>query len=413
VKKASGRPVPRSFTAWAVVAALGVSATASAYPFMIRRDYVACSMCHADPSGGALLTAYGRATGELLLRSQYGAPADRDPGKLGNFMFGAFDLPENVLLGADVRGMYMNSGPVGGDSTSRAFPMQLDAIAQVSFWRIRGNGSIGYGQSNRTEPITLVHFDPNAQPAPGPQLVSRHNWLGIDLGEDKQWLLRAGRMNLPFGLRSIEHTQWVRSETRTDTNIAQQHGIALAYTSAGLRGEVMAIAGNLVLRPADYRELGYSGYVEYAPVTQFALGVSSLITHANLDVSTGAPMWRHAHGLFARWSPTRMLVLSTEQDLTLFSQPATVNLWGLASLLVVDFEPYQGLHLLATGEARSRGIGYYDTSFAGWGSLAWFFAPHADIRGDVIWSQIPDNISAPATVTNRSLTFLVQLHFFL
>jgi hypothetical protein len=405
------RFVRRTVTAWVAVFALGLSATAFGYPFMIRRDYTACSMCHADPSGGSLLTLYGRATGELLLRSQYGAAEDRDPGKIGNFMFGAFDLPENVLMSASARGMYMSSGPVGADSTSRIFPMQLDAVAQVTFWRIRGNGSIGYGQSSRTEPITLAHFDPNAQP--GPQLVSRHNWLGIDLGEDKEWLLRAGRMNLPFGLRSIEHTQWVRTETRTDTNIAQQDGISLAYSIPGLRGEVMAIAGNLVLKPADYRELGYSAFLEYAPSPQIAIGASSLITHANLDLATGAPMWRHAHGLFARYSPHRMLVLSTEQDLTLFSQPSTVNLWGLASLLVVDFEPYQGLHLLATGEARSRGLGYWDTSVAAWGSLAWFFAPHADVRADLIWNQVANTMAGPSTGSSQGLSFLVQLHFFL
>ncbi len=393
---------------WAVLAGVGASNPAGAYPFMIRRDYTACGQCHADPSGGSLLTAYGRATGELLLRSQYGAAEDRDPGTIGNFLFGAVPLPENVLLGAAARGMAMNTGPVGGESTTRAFPMQLDAIAQVALWKFRGNASLGYGQGAPTQAITLFHADPTA--ATGPQLVSRHNWLGVDLGEDKEWLVRFGRMNLPFGLRSLEHTQWIRSETRTDTNIAQEDGLAVAYSTPGLRGEAMAIVGNLVLNPPEYRELGYSAFVEYAPFPHLGLGVSSLITHADLDVATGAPMWRHAHGVFARYSPHRMLVVSTEQDLTLFSQPATVNLWGLASQLEVDFEPYQGVHLLATGELKTRGLGFYGAGVGAWGSLAWFFAPHVDIRADVIYRNVPET---PVTSASETVSVLAQFHAYL
>ncbi|MHB8872126.1 MAG: hypothetical protein ACYC8T_00420 [Myxococcaceae bacterium] len=369
----------RRRTAWAVLVAVSLSGTAGAYPFMIRRDYAACGGCHADPSGGSLLTRYGRASGELLLRSQYGAPEDRDPGTLGNFMFGAFELPENVLLGMDLRGLLLT----GGASAVRAFPMQVDAVAQVAFWGVRANGSVGYGQGRATEPIALVHLG-------DPQLVSRHHWLGVDLGEDKEWLVRLGRMNLPFGLRSIEHTQWIRSETRSDTNVGQRYGLAAAYSTAGLRGELMAIAS---------RELGYSGYFELAPFTQLAVGVSSLVTHSELDVTTGAPAWRHAHGVFARFTPHRLLVVSTEHDLTRVSGPGAA--WGLVSMLQLDLEPYQGIHLMATGEARSRGA----AEFGGWGSIAWFFAPHADLRADLVW--------APATAAGRTATFMLQLHFFL
>ncbi|HYJ11210.1 MAG TPA: hypothetical protein VEX18_19440 [Polyangiaceae bacterium] len=48
----------------------------------------------------------------------------------------------------------------------------------------------------------------------------------------------------------------------------------------------MAIAGNFQLRPDDYRERGYSAFVEVAPWDQFAAGVSSLVTHRELDTVT-------------------------------------------------------------------------------------------------------------------------------
>lgn len=48
------------------------------------------------------------------------------------------------------------------------------------------------------------------------KLISRLYWLGVD----RPFLLRAGRTNLPFGGRQVEHTMWVRSSTRTNTNDA-------------------------------------------------------------------------------------------------------------------------------------------------------------------------------------------------
>ena len=84
-------------------------APASAYAWMVRHGYTSCAMCHTDPSGGSLLTAYGRAQGVLLLASRYGASAQDDEAAVeaGQFLFGAFELPATLLLGGDVRGMQL------------------------------------------------------------------------------------------------------------------------------------------------------------------------------------------------------------------------------------------------------------------------------------------------------------------
>ena len=57
-------------------------------------------------------------------------------------------------------------------------------------------------------------------------------------------MLRAGRMNLPFGIRTFEHTLWARDLSRTTINDDQQYGLAAAFTDAHWHGELMAIAGN-------------------------------------------------------------------------------------------------------------------------------------------------------------------------
>jgi hypothetical protein len=45
-----------------------------------------------------------------------------------------------------------------------------------------------------------------------------------------------------FGVRDIEHTMYVRAQTRTDINEFQQHGLAIAYSGSKVRTELMVCA---------------------------------------------------------------------------------------------------------------------------------------------------------------------------
>jgi hypothetical protein len=376
---------------------------------MIRHDYAGCNMCHADPSGGGLLTEYGRAQSEVLLRTRYGREnANAEPGKVAEFLFGAVTLPESVLLGGDFRVMQMHVTTPGSPATDQLIWMQADLEGQWSVDRVHFNGSIGYEPLGDL-PAALTHSSQE-------NLISRVHWAGVDLDEDKQWMVRAGRMNLPFGIRSIEHTLWVRTQTQTDIDATQEDGLAVSYNGAGLRGEAMAIFGNMLLSPAAYRQRGYSAFLEWAPLTDLAVGVDSLVTHADRDVTLQTPLWRQAHGLFGRWAPVRPLVVSTEWALTFESQPATAtagakNTAGTAGMLSLDVEPLQGLHVGTTGELQDTplsGQGSSPPSLGVWGTLQWFFAPRLDIRGDAIAQSFAAGPNR-TTVT----TLLGQFHAFL
>src|SRR4051812_4913753 len=110
--KISGYPWRALAIAFAAFwAALLGSRAAQAYAWMIRHEYAGCNQCHADPSGGGLLTAYGRAQSELLLRTRYGVAETDDPGRTGEFLFGLLPLPDSVLLGGDARGAYVRVAP--------------------------------------------------------------------------------------------------------------------------------------------------------------------------------------------------------------------------------------------------------------------------------------------------------------
>ena len=396
----------------AVLAVLCTSRTANAYPWMIRHQYQGCVPCHADPSGAGLLTEYGRAMGENIMRTRYGVPAPDEPSHVARFLWGV-PTPDWLLLGGSVRNGVELNNDAGTWEKPVLLQMEADLKAQVTVSRFRAYGSIGYMH----EGAALAQLTTR----PKDNLVSREHWVGVDLGEDKQFLLRAGRIDIPFGIRNDEHDLLVRSTmtTRTNLNESQQYGVAFNYSGSIVHAEIMALLGNYQLNPDAFRERGYAGYAEFLVHQSMAVGVSSMITYAKQDFANLTPnTLRQVHGVFARLSPVEPLVLLVEADAlitkvgqTMVATPGTSG--GFVGMVQADVEPVQGLHLIATGEAMvQNGVvtdptqpGATVKSFDGGLAALWFFAPHADLRLDFVAQSLR---GSPV-----SYYLLPQLHFYL
>lgn len=370
--------------------------SARAYPWMIRHEFAECASCHVDPMGGETLTNMGRVMGETLLSMPWGQAA---PTAASRFLFGVPE-PENVHLGGSVRVLGLINVDTG---VKRLFPMQADLTGAGVWGRFRIAASVGVSRaSRRYEHSSKARLFGDIEDE---ELiaVSRYHWLGFDLSDGI--MLRAGRINLPFGVRTPEHTLWVRSETLTDRESDQQHGISLVYAVGRLRGELMGSLGNFQ-RPGDaIRERGYSGYLEYLLEPNLAFGVSSLLLAARREqeVDQGAFV-RQAHGLTARYAPIKPLVILAEADVL----KKTGARFGYVGMTTFDLEPTQGLHLAATGELLDRGkagteagLGRGEPQLGGWLTVNWFFAPHLDLRLDAVFRQ------------RRGETLMAQLHFYL
>jgi hypothetical protein len=382
------------------MAVLLLPRSAAAYPWMIRHGYTQCATCHADPSGGGLLVPYGRAQGEILLRMRYGSSVEREPSRAAEPMFGVLPLPSALLVGGSVRSLHLRRFPAQGASSARTILMQADLLGQIELGRLRASASMGYIHEGAL-PASITRGAED-------RLVSRVHWAGADLGREREWLVRAGRMNLPFGLRSIEHVSFVRAETRTDINAAQQHGASIAYHRGPWRGELMAVLGNFQIAQDRFRSRGYAGFLELAPSRVAAVGVSSLALHTDLDPQLLTPSWRQAHGVFARYSPERAVVLGAEIDALHTSQPTPGRTaFGSVGQVTVDFEPVQGLHLAETLEVLLRDFDER-ASIGLWSTAWWFFLPHADVRLDFVSQRF----ATPAGSTPVT-SLLAQLHFYL
>jgi hypothetical protein len=184
---------------------------------------------------------------------------------------------------------------------------------------------------------------------------------------------------------------WVRSETVSDRESDQQHGASVLYARGRWRGEFMISAGNFQDPRAEQRERGYIGSLEYLETENLALGVSSQVLRSQreLNVDDG-PIVRQAHGLTARWSPSEPFVVLAEADV-LKKTGASLGYVGMTTL---DWEPCQGLHFSLTGEALDRGeppvgsgLGRGEPDLRSWLSVDWFFAPHFELRTDLVWRR--------------------------
>ncbi|MBK7582946.1 MAG: hypothetical protein IPI67_22470 [Myxococcales bacterium] len=420
-----------------------VSGEAQAYTWMLRHNYFGCGTCHADPSGGGLLTPYGRAQGDLLLRMRFGrktttseaAPstefdgfddfdeADAKPAKAKpkapavesepeapptTPLWGLVEPPSWLLVQGEYR--HMTLYKFGESDPFRTFPMQLDLMGQATFGWFRAGAGVGGAKVPAGSPHAR-RAQVTTNQSDGWNVISRSHWLGADFAA-KTLTLRVGRIEMPFGVRIPEHTMWAREVTHTDRESDQQHGVAVAYSGDRVRGEVMGIAGNFQLNPDRLRERGYSAYVEVQLLPWANAGASSLLTHAQTDFETLTDdVTRQAHGVFGRLAPIKPLVVLVEADVL---KKSRFDL-GYVSFVQLDLELVQGLHLLGTAEVLDAG--YQDTgdrfntlrklpgfgrpAFGAWGSVDWFFLPQLEMRVDLLARQA------------EPTTLLAQLHVYL
>jgi hypothetical protein len=354
---------------------------AHAYPWMVRHGYTGCGVCHTDPSGGFLLTPYGRAQTQTLLSTWGRGPAGDEVDSRSQFAWGAVPLPEWFNAGVAVRNLVMYRKPSGAPSDSRFVQMQADARVVVTRGNFEAAGSLGFVHEGALA-AAITRSD-------GDNLVSREFWLGYHFGEDQNMEVRAGRMYLPFGLRVVEHNFLVRARTQTDIDSQEQWGASFFKQGDAYRAEIMAIAGNYQISPDVFRQRGYSAYGELSVAPSVALGLSSLVTYATTDAELGVSAVRGAHGPFLRWAATPDLAVLAEADVAHTAPQYAQTEAGFVGLAQADWEFVRGVHGILSGEIQLPRL--QDSldrwSHREWLSAAWFFYPHVDLRGDAIWAS--------------------------
>lgn len=368
---------------------------------MIKHGYAKCGTCHTDPSGGETLSHMGRLQSQRLL--SFRNEGEVELAESSKFLFGLIEEPDVLRLGGSYRHMFLYTARDGATAAElRNFPMQADLYGTLRAGELMLGLSLGVARGIEGS-AHVRGAQINQELGDGWIVLSRSHFIGLWLAEHT--LLRVGRLNLPFGVRVPEHVLWAREATRTDRESDQQHGASLSYSGGPIHAEAMVIIGNFQVNPDRFRERGFALTFEYLIDPTLAVGVSSLLTRTTDDrLTRERNAIRYAHGLNTRLGLSRKLSILAEVDV-LKEQGRGL---GYVGFVQPDFEPIQGVHLLLTGEVLNPGAleqvqgaaGSGDVRYGVWGSLAWFFATHFDLRVDVVSRQ-----QAPLTVQS-------QLHFY-
>jgi hypothetical protein len=375
---------------WIVAVVSLSSGRAHAYAWMIKHGFSKCGSCHTDPSGGETLTAFGRYQSEHFLTM--GGSDTEEMSNSSRFLFGAINEPSDVNLGGSYRHMVLYSASVPGVPAEwRQFPMQLDVYGSGRIGKLVIGASLGVAKGIQGN-AQVRAAEINKEPGEGFIVLSRNHYIGLWLQDNT--LLRVGRLNLPFGVRIPEHTLWVRESTRTDRESDQQHGASLTYTGGRWRVDSMLILGNFQLNPDRYRERGYAATIEYLLNPTLAVGVSSLLTHSQADALTRVQnSIRYADGVLLRWGASEKVSVLGELDLLKEGGRHT----GLTGVVQTDYEPWQGVHLMLTGEVLDQGLlekpgvlpvrGSGAPRYGAWVGIAWYPIEHLELRVDGVMHQ--------------------------
>jgi hypothetical protein len=212
--------VTRALLAIAIVA--GAAGTAAAYPqFQLSTGADRCQACHFSPAGGGLVNDYGRSeAGDTI--SWWGGD--------GGFLHGAVELPGSFQVGGDYRGVFAIRS-FTDETDTFGFPMQLDTYLRPQIGPVAlyvAAGLRGVARDDQGSPPDLVD-----------RLTSREHYLIYQ--KDDSLYVRGGRFYPVFGIRSQDHTAYVR-RYMDQYLMEEPYGIAVGRFGTSYEGHLSLFA---------------------------------------------------------------------------------------------------------------------------------------------------------------------------
>ncbi len=195
-----------------VVAGFAIAAgAAQAEPIFLSRQYTRCITCHYSPTGGGLLTPYGRSLSRQELSTTGRSQPSHPPGNEEGFLWGALGKSLGpVQLGLVLRPAHLTVDFGGPANIERNFFMNADLLAAYQV-----KGFTLYGEVGR-RPLNQ-----------GSEIDSYEYWVAH---QSEQGLgFRVGRFLPAYGIRVADHTAFTRRSLGFDTR-DQVYGLELSQT---------------------------------------------------------------------------------------------------------------------------------------------------------------------------------------
>jgi hypothetical protein len=182
------------------LALLAFAGQAQAYPqFQFSSGTTRCGQCHYSPSGGTLLSSWGRdESGDTI-----------SLGGDGSFLHGLWAPPSWLALGLDIRLAGLRNDVGGAGSPEFAFfPMQADVYARAAYESFSLNVTVGARGVVRPPDPSISGRTSDVLN----RMMSREHYLMWRPSATGPYV-RLGRYDAPYGIRFVEHIFFVRRYT--------------------------------------------------------------------------------------------------------------------------------------------------------------------------------------------------------
>ncbi len=280
-----------ALTVFAFLSIFLLTREARAYPqFQFSTDNVRCSQCHFSPTGGGLINAWGREEATDTISR----------GGDGDFFNGLVGTPSWLSLGADFRAVAGARFNEANGPDRLIFPMQADLYTRSAFGDFRINITLGLRGRAR-----------NNESPPHSRAVSREHYVMWQPKVTGAYL-RAGRFYAPYGLRQVDHTNYIRRDLGFYA-IEETYGVSGGYLkdddwelhmSAFTRDPILKVgpagSGFSVLYEKRFRDhkaaWGLQSKVQLAPdsanywgggVLKYWLNSLDLLVLSEIDIGVG------------------------------------------------------------------------------------------------------------------------------
>jgi hypothetical protein len=327
---------------------LGMTALAStawAEPALLAKQYTRCTACHYSPTGGGLLTPYGRllshrelsTTGRTASAPDSGA--EDDPHGEQAFLYGALgDVLGLVQLGLEMRPSHLRLGfPGGHQDMNLLMNVDLTGALHKDGWTV-------YGTVGREPPHSAVR---DGRTLPHGAFISYEHWISYQT--DEGFRIRAGRFLPAYGVRFADHTAYTRKYLDFDRN-DQVYGLEVSHTRGPSLVQVMVSPGKAeaILHDRGHQGLSTAGRWQFDLSPRATIVGSALYRHSTvLDPRSGAA------GAAFGVAPSSRVSIWTEVDRHLQTKAAGGDSWVVVHETAV--EVYRGIWLKFTPQLRSSG----------------------------------------------------------
>jgi hypothetical protein len=373
-----------SVRVWLVVGMVGaLASSAAAEPKFLSKQYTRCTTCHVSPTGGGLLSAYGRSLSHREL-STTGPPMpshgemDPRPGE-ESFLWGALgDSLGPLQLGVEMRPSRLHYSFLG-TSTDRNLLMNADVHAAF-----KAKDWLFYGQLGRE-----LEQD-------GFTLDSSEYWAGYQPAEGLGF--RAGRYLPAYGVRFADHTSYNRSFLGL-AQYDQIYGLEVSHTRGRYLTQVSVGPGRAESVIDDDGRSAFmgTGRLQIDLGSRTSMAVSGLYrAESNTEPRQGSA------GLAFGFAPTSRLTTWTQVD-GQFREGASSTSYVLVN--ETSLEVYRGIWLTVTPQARLGGGAVSDLLRFGVGTV---ILPRTHFNVNLNYYRDRNRTSDITTQI-----FLAQLHLYL